>query len=187
MVYRKRRLPGPEKLRKIYLEDLLTGREIAKKYKVNQSYVYAELRRLKIPSKEACNIPVVCSLCKKKFIVQRHRVKAIKKRTRSFNHYCSQKCYQKSRKSSYSIKKRTTSSSRRIVSHHLPFRLTSKMIVHHVNNNSHDLDIGNLWVFKSQASHASYHHRIRINKNLPDDDKLKLPEPLWKGTDATFS
>lgn len=187
MVYRKRRLPGPEKLRKIYIEDLLTGTEIAEKYNVNTSYVYAELRRLNISAKEVCNIPVTCSQCKKIFTVQRHRIKSVRRSKGHFNHYCSPKCYYKSRKSKFKVRKRTSFSSRRIVAQHLPFPLKSKMIVHHVNNDSDDLRLENLWLFKSQADHASFHHRTRANKNRSVDDQLKVPVPIWKGSDATSS
>ena len=166
MVYGKRRLPSGDKLKKVYVEDLLTGSEIAEKYGVNKSYVYAELKRLNISSLEAVHIPQVCSYwkCKKKFTVQRNRVKQRNKKKLLFNYYCSATCYQKSRKSVYSVKKRKTSSSRRIVSTYMPFNLTSKMVVHHVNNNAHDLTLSNLWVFKNQSEHSKFHHRIRINK-----------------------
>lgn len=186
MVFRKRRLPGPEKLREIYLTDLLTGKEISEKYNVNRSYVYAELRRHKIHAKDAVNILVVCSYwrCKKKFRIIRCKIKKIRKKKGVFNHYCSTICYHKSRKSLYSFKTRTTYKSRRIVSAYLPFKLTSKMCVHHVNSNGSDLRLSNLMVFKNQSDHARFHHRTRINKTRPKSEQLKLPEPIWKGSDV---
>ena len=51
----------------------------------------------------------------------------------------------------------------------MPFNLTSKMVVHHVNNNAHDLTLSNLWVFKNQSEHSKFHHRIRINKTRSPD------------------
>ena len=185
MVFRKRRLPGPEKLRELVLKDFLTGGEIADRYDVNRSFVYAELRRFKIPIKKAINIAVVCSYlkCRKQFTVQRHKIRKLKKK-KIYNVYCSPNCYYSSRRTRYKPRKRSTYSSRRIVSKYVTFPLTSKMVVHHINNNNQDLSLKNLELYKSQSQHATLHHRIMINKTRPKSKQLKLPEPIWKGSDV---
>jgi len=181
MGYGKRKLPASTvKLRKLYVTDHLTLGQISERYGVHKSYVHAELQKRGITAREALHFPVNCSYdgCGKEFSIERNLAR--RQDIDKFSNYCSQKCYQKSRDTGFSRKKRTTIASRRIVGNYFE-GFKKKMIVHHVDNNSANLMISNLWVFKNISDHSKYHHRIRINKSRLKKDHVKVPEPVWKG------
>ena len=157
--------PSDKKINELYVEKKLTCQDIGDKYGVTRQCVHLWLKRLGIKAEDNTKIGVTCKKCGKDFFVSRYRWK----RRKSF--YCTVDCYVADRDKDYRNNKVGYGQSRRIVK--LYFDLKPKNIVHHIDGDSGNFELANLWVFKNRRDHSIFHHCKRTGN--------KSPEPIWRG------
>lgn len=143
----------------LYTKKGLTLREIGAQ--VGMTHAGVSLRLKKAGVKDS-KVKVQCYYCKAWFKVNRSKHK------HSPQHfYCSVEHYRAKRanpnymRSSYGGRL-----SRALVAKYFP--LERGHVVHHVDSDQRNVDLSNLWVFKNQADHISFHHHGKT-------------KPIWKG------
>ena len=161
----EKKRPADKKVHELYVEKKLTCREIGNKYGVTRQAVHLWLKRLGIKAEDNTKIHVTCKKCGEDFFVSRYRWKIRK----SF--YCTVDCYVADRDRGYNYNRAGYFQSREIVK--LYFNLKPKNIIHHVDGDSGNFELSNLWVFRNRSDHSVYHHCQRTGK--------KAPIPIWRG------
>lgn len=161
----RRKKPSDKIIRNLYLEKKLSLRQIGNKYGVTRQAVHQWIKKLGIKAIHTAKVPVICKKCGKDFGVNRYRWRLRK----SF--YCSVDCYVEDRNKEYRNNKVGYGQSRRIVK--LYFKLKPHHIIHHVDGDSGNYSLENLWVFRNRSAHSIYHHSKRTGN--------KAPNPIWKG------
>jgi hypothetical protein len=139
---------------KFYTVDHLTLQQIADKYNVTRQAIHKRLKKAGIEREQGTYVGVTCGNCGQGLRRARFRWHA------TVNHFCGSKCYFKSLENSgYKPWRQGQRIGRDVVSDY--FSLDRGYVVHHVDGNSRNNDIKNLWVFRNHADHMSYHRAGR--------------------------
>lgn len=152
------------KIVSMYTIDHLTCEEIGKIIGMSRVGIWKRLQRLGISSEAGERVQTACKRCGKSYELTRRRWRSFSK------HYCSAACYAADlHNPAYHYHRQGMRLARKIVAKHM--KLEPKYVVHHVDCNTDNNTINNLWAFSCQADHLR-HHRGGYSV------------PIWKGSDV---
>ena len=146
-----------EKVIYLYTVKHLTMQEIARAFNITRQAIHKRLKKAGIDAKEGTYVLVKCKYCQKKLI--RNRA-SWRQRINGIGCFCGSSCYYAHiRNDGYREWRHGGRIDRAVVGIH--FSLDKDYVVHHVDGDSRNNDISNLWVFRNQADHMSYHRTGR--------------------------
>ena len=117
-----------------------------------------------------------CKRCDKPFVASRARIR------KGYALYCSEGCYFKHRSEigDYVDSKQGRRRSRKVIEDWLGHPLPAGYVVHHEDGDQGNLELSNLWAFRTHAMHMQYHHAKRHGAaTLPYEDIMDLPDYLY--------
>jgi hypothetical protein len=153
-----------EKIKTLYLDELVPIIKIAETYKVTRVAIYKVLKKAGVDTSKKGGMEVVCHSCSEFFKKPRCQV-------RVRNHlFCSQECWYNyvNRDGKYKGSRQGTRKARKVVSRY--HTLQPGEVVHHEDKNCKNNTLGNLKVFACQSDHIRYHRGFDV-------------VPVWSGVD----
>jgi hypothetical protein len=145
-----------EDLERKYLVEHLTMAQIGSELGKTRQAIWYLIRKYGIDVSKAERFDVRCDICSKVFSLTRKRF------TKSIKHFCSRGCYKKylhnpdyiGWRNGQRIGRYTLESS-------LQRRLRPGEVVHHIDGNDMNNELGNLMLFSSPSEHLAFHHKLR--------------------------
>lgn len=130
--------------------------EIARYHGVTKQAVWKALRKAGIGREEGTFVDVLCSDCGKSMKRRRCNVRKVG----TMGHFCGSRCYHRHIGSAdYSACGQHQKIAKAVVGRYFP--LDREYEVHHIDGDSSNNSIGNLWVFRNHAEHMGYHRTRR--------------------------
>ncbi len=149
-----------ELLEKMYLVEHLTMAQIGERLGCTRQNVYHHLRRFKVDCTSAERFVVTCDVCGKDYSTTRGRYKS------TVRHFCSKACYVKYlRNDEYRVWRQGQRIARNEMESFLGRSLKDGEVVHHIDGNNENNDIGNLKLFSSHGEHLAHHHELRRERH----------------------
>lgn len=147
---------------RMYCDQHLTCAEIGLLVGMSRVGVWKRLQTAGVKAQEGERVVFKCDQCGESCWRHRRYWRSHRRR------FCSEKCYFKAlHNPDYNPNRQGQRMARKVVSQH--FQLESKHVVHHEDSDTTHNEIGNLWVFRTQADHMAYERGSEV-------------EPIWKGS-----
>ena len=163
----------PVTLEVLYVDKCLRISEIATITNKTRQRVWQLLKQYGLHNKS--RVVRTCLFCGESFEILRSRAR------RGGGKYCNDEHYTAHRDqvSNSEPWKQGRRVSRKVIEKWLGHALPVGFVVHHEDGCQGNTLLGNLWVFKSNADHMSYHHAKRHgNAVLPYNDITELPDMI---------